>query len=342
MDAAKFRRFVLLAQLGAWMILFMQKLMFEIEWEEPYVAVLFALTGTLYLMPIVYIHYFFLLPMWRQGRRVGYLFATIGLIVGGFLLYHYVDSFLPTDYPSEEELTLASSMHYFLFIVIALAFSSLFYFVEAWFKNTERENQLIQEKLQSEVNFLKSQINPHFLFNTLNNIYSYAHSGHPKTADMIEKLSSILRFMVYEGGKEMVMLSKEVDAIQNLLDIHKMKNSSQMNIILSTQGIKGYHLIVPLILVNLVENACKHGDVLSNPDGFLIVRISVEEQGNCKMLISNTFRQKPQNGNGIGGIGIKNIQQRLSLQYGNKGKLTQNISSNQYDLELQLPLERKK
>ncbi len=166
----------------------------------------------------------------------------------------------------------------------------MLYFVEAWHENFKREVLLKSEKLQTELNFLKSQINPHFLFNTLNNIYSYAQTSNEKTAPMLERLSAILRFMVYDCGEDRVSLNKELSAIEDLLEIHKMKNSKQQNIQFSSEGVKGYHLIVPLILVNFVENACKYNDTISNPNGYIKINLLVSKLDHCEFSIQNTFK----------------------------------------------------
>ena len=120
---------------------------------------------------------------------------------------------------------------------------------------------------------MKSQINPHFLFNTLNNIYAFAQTGNEKTAPMLERLSSILRFMVYDCSEEKVELIKELNAVEDLLEIYKMKNSEQRNIQFVSEGVKGFPLVAPLIIVNFVENAFKHSDAVSNPNGFIHVKM---------------------------------------------------------------------
>ena len=109
---------------------------------------------------------------------------------------------------------------------------------------------------------------------------------------MLERLSSILRFMVYDCSENRVGLSKEITAVEDLLEIHKMKNSEQRNIELQVSGVKGFHLIAPLIIVNFVENACKHSDVVNNPEGFLHIHISVDDADHCLLELSNTFRPK--------------------------------------------------
>ncbi|MEM6699048.1 MAG: GHKL domain-containing protein, partial [Bacteroidota bacterium] len=172
-------------------------------------------------------------------------------------------------------------------------------------------------------------------------IYSYAQTGNEKTAPIIERLSSILRFMVYDCSENRVSLSKEIVAVEDLLEIHKMKNSEQQNIELLVDGVKRLHLIAPLIIVNFVENACKHSDVVSNPKGFIKVRISVEEFDNCSLEIANTFKEKTGGNSKYHGVGLNNIKKRLELQYGENYSMKASKSEGVYHLKVSIPLERK-
>ncbi len=341
MKQSLFRQYSILGQVGLWLILFMINFMAELPDEEIMDAFLSAMTGTVYLIPIVYIHYFKLLPLFHRGKRWIYFTSTFLLISLFIIIYYFTDVFIHPEY--SDELFFSDYFTYdFLLSVIVVAGSSLYYFVEAWYENIKTESLLRNEKLQAELNFLKSQINPHFLFNTLNNIYSYAQTGNEKTAPMLERLSSILRFMVYDCGENRVGLSKEITAVEDLLEIHKMKNSEQQNIELSVEGVKGFHLIAPLIIVNFVENACKHSDVVNNSKGFIKIRISVDESDNCLLDISNTFKNKAVVDSKYSGVGLENIKKRLELQYNENYSLAEEKSEGIYYLKLEIPLERKK
>ena len=341
MEQSTFRKYIIWGQIAAWIILFLINFIEELEFEHPLNAFLFGLSSIAYLIPTVYIHYYCLLPIFYQGKKWIYAIATFFLISFFIVVYEVIDSFIPTNYPEEVEIG-GDYLYYFLLSTIVTASFSLFYFVEAWYENFKREALLKNEKLQTELNFLKSQINPHFLFNTLNNIYSYAQTGNEKTAPMLERLSAILRFMVYDCGEERVVLNKELSAIEDLLEIHKMKNSKQQNIQFSSKGVKGYHLIAPLILVNFVENACKHSDTISNPKGYIKIKLLVDELDNCQFSIENTFKQK----NGITskyqGVGLTNIKKRLALQYENDYLFSERKEGQVYHIELKIPLERKR
>lgn len=341
MEQASFRKYVLWGQLSFWVILFLINFMEQLEYETPFSAFLFGLSSIGYLIPIVYIHYYWLLPLFFSGKRWMYGITTFLLISVFILLYGFIDTFIPSNYPEEIDGIGDGFVYYFLLALIITVAFSLFYFVEAWHENFKKEALLKSEKLQTELNFLKSQINPHFLFNTLNNIYSYAQTGNEKTAPMLERLSAILRFMVYDCGEDRVSLNKELTAIEDLLEIHKMKNSKQQNICFSSEGVKGYHLIAPLILVNFVENACKHSDTISNPKGYIKINLQVDEAHHCQFRIENTFKQK----NGITskyeGVGLTNIKKRLALQYGEKYTFSEKKEGQVYRLDLKIPLERK-
>ena len=342
MESASFRKYITWGQIAFWFTLFLINFMEQIDYEEPFHAFLFGIAINGYIMPAVYIHYYYLLPLFNQGKKWWHAILTVFLISFFVVLYLVVYPYIPTEYPEDYDmLTWGEFNYFFLLSAIITAGFSMLYFAEAWHENFKREALLKSEKLQTELNFLKSQINPHFLFNTLNNIYSFAQTGNTKTAPMLERLSAILRFMVYDCGEDRVGLNKELAAIEDLLEIHKMKNSKQQNIQFVSQGVKGYHLIAPLILVNFVENACKHSDTISNPKGYIKIGLKVDASDNCQFKIENTFKQK----NGITskyqGVGLANIKKRLALQYGTDYTYSERKEGKVYHLNLQIPLERK-
>ena len=316
MKQSTFRRYAKLGQLGLLLIFLLINFVENIGYYSVFESFVYALNYTFMVAAVVYFHYIYVLPIYLKGNRWVYFITVFLLMTFFIILYYIIDTILPFEYNEDDDgLTWGSAAYDYLILILTTAYTSLYYFVELWFKNITKESQLKNEKLQAELNFLKSQINPHFLFNTLNNIYSYAQTGNEKTAPMLERLSSILRFMVYDCGENRVGLSKEITAIEDLLEIHKMKNSEQRNIKLSLEGVKRYHLIAPLIIVNFVENACKHSDAVSNPEGFIHVRISVDEKDICLCEISNSIK-KINKENKYGGVGLENIKKRLTLQYG--------------------------
>ncbi|MEL6865479.1 MAG: histidine kinase [Bacteroidota bacterium] len=340
MEAVTFRRYSRLAKAGGWSILLIIYFMDEYPYSNVFISFLSAFLDILILMAATYIHYFLLMPLFHKGQRAKYFLLTVSLIAAMSSLAYFIYYYFPYEYEFEPQFWEYFIYNVFL-ITIILATTSLFYFVEAWYKNLQTESQLRAEKLQSELNFLKSQINPHFLFNTLNNIYAYAQTGDSKTAPMLEHLSSILRFMVYDGSEEVVELFKEVRAVENLLEIHRMKNTEQRNIHLEVGGVKGFHLIAPLIIVNFVENACKHSDVVTNPNGFIHVRIEVDKEDHCLLEIANSSKKKTALPSKYQGLGLVNIRKRLDLQYGESYTLEESKTDDHYQVQLRIPIKRK-
>ena len=342
MKQSEFNKYSLLGQIGVWSILFMIYVMDEMEYSGVFKSLLYACMSIGIIMMVVYTHYYIVFPLFHRGKRWLYFISTLLLILFFDALTYCLDIYFPSD--ERYEIFFWDYMVYnFFLLIMFIAVSSIYYFVEAWYKNFKQKTLLRNEKLQAELNFLKSQINPHFLFNTLNNIYAYAQTGNPKTAPMLERLSSILRFMVYDCSEEKVALSKELDAVEDLLEIHKMKNSEQRNIQLKITGVKSFHLIAPLIIVNLAENACKHSDVVSNSNGFIAIHISVDKADNCLLEISNSVKQKQVIFNRkYAGVGLENIKKRLDLQYGKAYTFEERKENKTYHLKLNILLERKK
>ena len=339
MEQKAFRNYSLLAQAGLWFALFMIYFMEETEYSGIGISVLYGFCVVATFAFVVYGHYYLIFPVFIAGRKWLY-FILIALLVVGMGYFRYLfDYYFPYDY--EYTPSILDVIYYAFLVMIFIAVSSLYYFVDAWYINFKKESLLRSEKLQAELNFLKSQINPHFLFNTLNNIYSYAQTNNPKTAPMLERLSSILRFMVYDCSDAQVIFNKEISAIEDLLEIYKMKNSEQRNIKLEVQGVKGFHLIAPLIVINFVENACKHSDAVSNKNGFIYVHIHVNEEDICHVHISNSIKKKAKNADQNGGVGLQNIKKRLELQYQDEYQMSVKTENDIYDLTLEIPLQKK-
>ncbi len=342
--ASAFRLYSILGQLGGWTILLLIFSIEEMDYSDVGVSLAYGFCKTLVWPLAVYPHYYGLLPMLQKGRTWLYAILIFVLLFFTASLSVLVDQIFPFDYDYDYDQDLdfwGNVFYYFLLVGLITAVSSLYYFIEIWQTNQERSFQLRQQKLEAELNFLKSQINPHFLFNTLNNIYSYVQTGNERAGTMLERLSSILRFMVYEGSSDLVRLQQELEAVENLLEINKMKNSRQSNIVLHSKGVKGYHLIAPLIIVNFVENACKHSDVISNLDGFIKVEVEVKEGDLCILKIANSVGKRKSLKQEYGGLGMENMMKRLQLQYGSNFKLEQQQQGNRYEVNLEIPLTRK-
>ena len=210
--------------------------------------------------------------------------------------------------------------HYFfkdggwrMFLIMALIFFVLMLF-SGLYQLLENRRELETLHAEAQINYLKAQINPHFLFNTLNNIYSAATLQHPRTAEMVLRLSDLLHYITYDAQAELVPLQKETDHIRAYIDLHQLKSETPLPICFEVEGdIQDCH-IEPLLLLPLVENALKHSDLEENPNGFLNILLRREDR-RLFFKVENTFNPQNRQKDTVGGVGLENIRRRLALKH---------------------------
>jgi LytS/YehU family sensor histidine kinase len=222
--------------------------------------------------------------------------------------------------------------------IIFVIFASLIYRFAVFNQKIENQkNQVLLEKTETELQFLKNQINPHFFFNTLNNIYGLSYNARPQAPEAILKLSNAMRYIIYETQSDQVPLSKELDFINNYLELERLRLVHTKNIHLNAQISPSTYKIAPLILLPFIENCFKHGDIVTNPEGIVEINIWIENERlyfSCVNSFDKTV-QKP-----IGGIGNNNVTKRLELIYKDNYKLESQVENKQYYVFLELPLNR--
>jgi two-component system, LytTR family, sensor histidine kinase AlgZ len=192
-----------------------------------------------------------------------------------------------------------------------------------------------QEKITAELQLLKAQVHPHFLFNTLNNIYSFSMEGSPKTPGLILKLSSLLSYMLYDCKAEEVRLEKEIEIMKNYIDLEKERYGNKIEISWSVEGDIKDKFIAPLIMLPFLENAFKHGTSEQIEKPWLGVDISVKHNIlRCKIANSKN-EYVPYNNNGIG---INNVKKRLEFIYAGKYELKINDEGNFFVISMLVKL----
>lgn len=215
-----------------------------------------------------------------------------------------------------------------------LVSSCIIKFAVDWFSNERIQRNLESEKKDMELQFLKSQLNPHFLFNSLNNIYSLAYQKSDKTADAILKLSEIMRYMIYESNDSWVSLDKEVEYVQSYIELQKLRFKDGAAVEMSINGEIDGQKIVPLILISFVENAFKHG-VANDPADPIKINL-IANQKILHFSVSN--KKNTTNKDAIGGVGLNNVERRLQLLYPERHKLNIVNTADHYTTELMLDL----
>jgi LytS/YehU family sensor histidine kinase len=186
-----------------------------------------------------------------------------------------------------------------------------------WYTNQKAQQVLTEEKLQAELRFLKTQIHPHFLFNTLNNLYALTLKKSERAPDMVLKLSELIDYMLYECAGDAVSLEKEVKFIRNYIDIEKMRYGDKLDVDIVVTGEIHERTIAPLIILPFVENCFKHGASESLLQAWVKIRIDIQPTA-IAVKVENS---KAENGHhrkeGKEGIGIQNVSRRLDLLFPN-------------------------
>lgn len=210
---------------------------------------------------------------------------------------------------------------------------------DASIKQREVE-QLRSSVKESELQFLKSQINPHFLFNNLNNLYSYAIVQSPKTPSIILELSSVLRYMLYDCQEKFVALSKEVEHLKNFTKLNELQIEERGKVSFNCGTIESGYKIAPLILTVFVENAFKHSTASQSQDITVDVAIEMTDSGMLEFKCKNSFKPITNTDNLTAGIGLQNVKKRLQLLYPDAHELTIDDSGEVYMVHLKMQLKK--
>ncbi|MES2774232.1 MAG: histidine kinase [Bacteroidota bacterium] len=296
------------------------------------------LAGLICKMAFVYINIFLLLPAFSKSRKtVTYILQTILLFAACLflerLLKFQVIHFTPGISGEEIHRFVGSDMIVYLLLVF---FALAYFFAKEWLKSEKQQAMLVKSQLSSELNFLKAQVNPHFLFNTLNNLFSLAQKNNDDTvANGISKLSGLMRYMIYDSSVSFVPIEKEIDYLQNFILLNKMRyTEDEATVDFNVKGKTEQVLIAPMILIPFVENAFKHGVCIEEKS---IIHISIEvDSGAIIFACRNPKHVVAKTGEEQSGIGLENVRRRLQLLYPGRHVLT--ITDNGLDFIVHLSL----
>jgi sensor histidine kinase YesM len=232
---------------------------------------------------------------------------------------------------------------YFFTTAFYVGVTSLVKFLHEWIEMQDialRYNQVEREKLEAELNTLKAQINPHFLFNSLNNVYSLSLINSKETPGMILKLSDLMRHVLYESRENFISLKKEIEFIQNFIELQRIRLSGKTDIKFQLSGEPNNKLIIPLIFEPFVDNAFKHGSKSIQDNPFIHIEIEIKEHW-LYFKAKNSFDEASTYANPkASGIGLKNVKKRLAYLYA-KDEYDLKISKkeNIFSVELRLTLK---
>jgi hypothetical protein len=268
---------------------------------------------TFLLLLFFYANYYFFTPRFYIPKKyVSYLVIIVSsyliiILLPELLIHHHPRPRMEHGFrPPHRAPFFFFLNHNFLQFLIVFIFSLLL-------KMRERLKQTETEKTNAELSYLKAQINPHFLFNTLNSIYSLAILKSDKTADAIVKLAEMMRYVLNDSNVNFVLLEKELKYITNYIDLQKMRLTSNVKLSYSCIGNNYDMKIAPLVLIPFIENAFKHG-VNSEENSDIEIKISISES-NLELTVKNNIVTTNNNTLHKSGLGIENTRQRLHLLY---------------------------
>lgn len=300
----------------------------------------------------VYFNLYFLIPNYLEKKKylkyLTYLTLTIvgtaSIIVSG---YHIGAQF---STQSIEDLYSVGSADFFSLFkynsldstIAAMALAMSIKLTKNWIESKHRQDLLEKEKLETELKFLKSQFNPHFLFNTINSIFVLIHKNPDMASESLAKFSNLLRYQLYECNEHQIPLRHEISYLENFLELEKLRQESDLQVDCKIEGEAEASLtIAPFILMPFLENAFKHVSQSKKTKNWIRLSLKVEQE-QLYFAISNSIKSISYHSNEVvdySGIGLKNVQRRLELLYPGKHEL--HIDSNEYQFDIQLTLQLK-
>ncbi len=298
------------------------------------------LLNTLRFLPahviLVYSFLYFLIPKLLLKKRYGWFAFWLLVVLAVSVVYMIIVPFrLNIHSPFfTRRLITRSLFANFNICGIAVAIKLFKY----WY--AEREAKLAAERsnLTSQLALLKSQVHPHFLFNTLNNLYSLALVQSSKAPEVVLKLSDLLRYMLYDCNVERILLSKEIEMINNYIELEKQRYGKRLDVSINYSGDLNDKYIAPLLLLPFIENSFKHGASEQLEQCWISLDLFVEKEELFFKLVNGYTKHENTDGDRQG-IGLENVRRRLELLYPNDHELKITADDDTYTVSLQLNLE---
>lgn len=316
-----------------WIFLYKPNIGFNKAFENAFIIIL--LHGT-----AAYFNNYYLIPVFLRRRQYFLYFTSVFLTIS-FICFIHIIFLLWADTIDDTEKYSLWSVDFFINDAISisytLAITMTLMFFKQWFEKERLTDRLEKLNIETELKYLKSQINPHFLFNSLNSVYALTLSKSDKAPEVVLKLSDILRYILYDGGEKVVGLKKEIEYLENYLELEKIRYGNRLETKLEIIGETSGREIVPMLFLPFVENSFKHGVNANIGNTYVNIRFDIMDEG----LTFEIENNKPPHGvsdtpDYQGGIGINNVKKRLNLLYPGKHLLSINDEGETYRVKLQI------
>jgi len=329
-------RYRVLFHILFWVIIYVDELFSLVGLTEPMgVSWLVPFSSIAIDMVLVYTTLYVFIPKFLfKGKTIAFFLSTLGLLLLCCVTTIYMVEFssfsLSTEclecepYTKRELASIYLSSCVYTGTVLASAIGIKIF--KDFTRNEQIVNELRSSSLEHELAYLKEQINPHFLFNALNNIYVQTRKRPEEAPESILLLSDLLRYQLYDSAQKKVRLDGEIEYLKNYLKLDKLRKSDDGNVTFTVNGQPNGHLVAPFMFLPFVENALKHGSI--GEDSFLKIQFDITET-DIKFAVVNSKLSIPHQDE-QGGIGLPNVKRRLDLLYPDKHKITVNETAKTY------------
>lgn len=293
------------------------------------------LISTVLLITLFYYNSLLLIPKFLAEKKVELyiLFVLAGIVV--VAAFNIVNHYIFDSVIDLQDWQLKHQIYDSLFLMLLVwGISTVSRITTEWFRNEIMRKEAEQKQVSAELAFLKSQINPHFLFNTLNNIYALCHRNNDsESAEAIAKLSGLMRYMLFGSATSTVKLKDEIEYLHNYLDLQKMRINKNIEVTFTVNGECENFEIAPLLLIPFVENAFKYG-LSYVAESFVRIECIVNDR-QLIFKVQNTVHERGKN-DLSSGIGLENVKRRLELLYPGKHTMQIKEDNSIFDVELTL------
>jgi len=326
-------------QIVFWLLIFIINLALTPMHRFDSGQVLFEFFCVLFYIFLFYLNILYLFPGFYESKRVRYFLISIGLLFTGVIFLHIFNSLWEEPHGHDRLFKLSAILNVFkqiMWMMLVFLSGTIYSIQKQLNQQITRHKQVMEEKLQTELQLLKAQINPHFLFNALNNIYSLTFMQSEKAPESVLKLSEMLRYVIEDCNNEKVPVKNEIAYINSYIDFYKMKVPEERDIIFSGETENADIRIAPMLLIPFVENSFKYSRIEEDKAGYIHLDL-IEKGGKMTFTIKNTIFT----GRTIlagSGRGIVNVKQRLDIIYPGRYKLSAGQSENVFSVELIIDL----
>lgn len=287
---------------------------------------------------MVYSLLYFLVPKFLLTRKYWQFFSGLVILVGICGIYTVVAQLSITENQGFQGATFTVGRNVLPFIHIAAIAGSI-KLLKFWFIQKKYTLEAEQQRTVAELQLLKAQLHPHFLFNTLNNLYSHTLEFSPKSPEIVLRLSALLRFMIYESNTHKISLAKELDLLQNYISLEKLRYGERLDLSVNITGDIERFQIAPLLLLPFLENAFKHGTSKQIDQCWISLNLSLDGSLMKFKLINSIDPLQNHDPSRQGGLGLKNSIKRLEILYKGTYELNTQKLEEVYVICLELQLE---